>query len=295
MYKITFCGIVVLFLFSCSFNGTFHRPIKNASFEELSIFETLEDTMVIDYLTHSKEVLLKDTRNNLINENFTIENKSFISSNGNRLSGWLLIPKDINPTATILHFHGSAGNLLTQYQLISPLIDYGFQIFMFDYSGYGCSEGKPSHKTIFQDGYSVIDYINKQDDFKGLKTIIYGQSYGGYLASIIGSNSQESIDGIVIEGAFSSLKKEAKHKASVFGNFVKRGMQADKEIKKNYKPILIIHSNEDQMVPLKLGKEIFNNANYPKEFYEIDGEHIAGLENYSNEIADKIHRMVSKD
>ncbi|MBT8254526.1 MAG: lysophospholipase, partial [Bacteroidia bacterium] len=198
----------------------------------------------------------------------------------------------IKPIATILHFHGSAGNLLTHYQFISPLIDYGYQVFMFDYSGYGCSEGKPDHETIIQDGYSAIEYIKKQDHFRDIKTILYGQSYGGYLASIIGSNSQEDIDGIVIEGAFSSLKDEAKHKASVFGNFVKKGKQADKEIQKNYKPVLIIHSREDKMVPIKLAQEIFINANSPKEFYEIDGMHISGLELYSSEIADKIHRMI---
>lgn len=295
IYKTTFYGIVVFILCSCSFNGTFHRPTQIAAFEELTHYYSGEDTLYIEYTKAKQEIILKDVNLNTINENYTIRNKYFVSSNGNRLNGWLLTPKSIEPIATILHFHGSAGNLLTHYQFISPLIDYGYQVFMFDYSGYGCSEGEPAHDIIMQDGYSALEYIKKQDDFRANKTILYGQSYGGYLASIIGSNSQESVDGIVIEGAFSSLKKEARHKASVFGNFVKSGIHADKEIKKNYKPFLIIHSKEDQMVPIKLGQEIYINANYPKEFYEIDGTHISGLQRYSREIANKIQRMIIKE
>lgn len=290
--KTTFYGIVVFILCSCSFNGTFHRPTQIVAFEELTHYYSEKDTLYIEYSKVKQEIILKDTDLKRLNEDYIIRNKYFISSNGNRLNGWLLTSKKMKPIATILHFHGSAGNLLTQYQLILPLIDYGFQIFIFDYSGYGCSEGEPTHKTILQDGYSALQYINKQDDFRDTKTILYGQSYGGYLASIIGSNSQESVDVIVIEGAFSTLKKEAKYKAPVFGNFVKSGIHADKEIQKNYKPVLIIHSKEDQMVPIKLGQEIFDNANYPKEFYEIDGGHISGLQRYSSEIANKIHRMI---
>ena len=283
--------MVVFSLFSCSFNRTFHRPTQLTSIEELTFFETGGDTTFIKYIQNNQEIILRDGKQKVINENYSILNKSFYS-NGNKLNGWLLIPKNIKPVATILHFHGSAGNLITLYQSISSLTDYGFQIFMFDYSGYGSSEGRPSHNSIIADGYSAIAYIYEHDGLGNLKTIIYGQSYGGYLASIIGSDREEYIDGIIIEGAFTSLKEEARYKASVFGNFVKRGRQADKEIVKFHKPILVIHSYEDRMVPIELGKRIFINANYPKAFFEIDGEHISGLKNYTKEIANKIYNML---
>ena len=292
MYKSTIYVFLILILFSCSFNNTFHRPIQIAPVEELTYFIKDGDTTIIEYLKSKKEIILKNSSFEIINEDYRIQIKSFVSSNGNKLNGWLLVPKKIEPVATVLHFHGSAGNLLTQFQLISPLVRHGFQIFMFDYSGYGSSEGKPSHQVILEDGYSAVNYIRDNSEFGSLKTILYGQSYGGYLATIIGSNSQENIDGIVIEGAFSSLKKEAKHKASVFGNFVKSGIKADEEAQKNNKPILVIHSREDKMVPIELGREIFKKANDPKDFFEINGEHVSGLKYYSKEIAERMYRMI---
>ena len=210
------------------------------------------------------------------------------------MNAWFLTPKEIKPIATIIHFHGSAGNLLSQYKTISPLIDYGFQIISFDYSGYGFSEGKATRKNAIEDAYSFLDFAKKHEHIKSTKLILYGQSYGGYLASIVGSNKQNDIDGIVIEGAFSSHKAEANYTVPVLGLIVKNEEKAVVEIRKNNKPVLVIHSTEDKKVPLKFGKKIFKNANQPKEFYEIDKPHILGLQYYSKEISKKIKMMLDK-
>ncbi|WP_297691065.1 alpha/beta fold hydrolase [uncultured Eudoraea sp.] len=296
LYKTTFYMIAVFVLSSCSFNSTFHKPNQIKSFEELTRYDSVKDTTYIEYAKESQEIILYEGEyNKVINRDYIIRNKFFVSSNGNKLNGWLLTPKKVKPIATILHLHGSAGNLLTQYELITPLIEYGYQIFTFDYSGYGCSEGEPTHENLIQDGYSALKYINEGNGVHDGRLILYGQSYGGYLASIIGSNSQQEMDGIVIEGAFSSFREEAKHKAGFFGNFVKIGIRADREIQKNQKPVLIIHSKEDKMVPIELGRKIFSNANHPKEFYEIDGSHSNGLQYYAQEIADKIYQMILKE
>ena len=289
--KVTFCIWVSLVLCACSFNGTFHRPVQNPPLEELAYYVSDEDTIHIKYAQTSKEFVLRDSELRVINENYSIRNMYFVGYGGNKLNGWLLTPKHVDVKATILHFHGSAGNLLRQYQLITPLIDFGYQIFMFDYGGYGCSEGDPSHQSVLQDAYSALDYIQNVG-IANNKLIIYGQSYGGYLASIVGSNSPDKIDAIVIEGAFSSFKEQARYKASVFGNFVKNEFRADEEIMNNHKPILVIHGGEDKMVPIKFGRKIYNNANQPKEFYQVNGSHCAGLEKYSKEIAAKINQMI---
>lgn len=295
IFKTALYVVVSFILSSCSFDGTFHKPTQNTNFEDLTYFDSGNEITYIEFIEANQEIILKDSGFNTINENYSISNKYFVSSNGNRLNGWLLTSKNKEPIATILHFHGSAGNLLTQYELINPLLEFGYQIFTFDYSGYGCSEGKSTHKNVLEDAYSALEYLKNEKTIKDSKLIIYGQSYGGYLASIVGSNSQQEVDGIVIEGAFTSLKDEARHKASIFGNFVKRGIPADKEIQKNQKPILIIHSSEDELVPIQHGKKIYNNANIPKEFYEITGPHIYGLQNYPKEISSKIFHLIIKE
>ena len=285
--------VAVLFLFcACSFNSTFHRPTQTTDFNGLSQFYSAEDSLYVEYKPDSEEVVLKDSDFDIINKKYKIQNRYFTSTSGNRLNGWLLIPKHMETEATILHLHGSAGNLLSQYSLICPLVEFGYQIFMFDYSGYGLSEGKPTHEVALQDAYSALNYLQKEVANES-KLIIYGQSYGGYLAAIVGSNSPKKQDAIVIEGAFSSFKEQARHNASILGNFVKKGIPADEEIKNNMMPLLVIHSREDQMVPIKLGRKIYDNANDPKEFFEIDGPHIGGLENYSSEIAKKISQMIN--
>ncbi len=292
-YKFIYFLCITLLISSCAFNSTFHRSQKiPISIKEITHFNFEKDTTYISYNEENDEISLYKSESKLINKEYIIKNKFFESSSGNKLNGWLLTPKKQKPIATILHFHGSAVNLLFHYESIAPLVKQGFQVFTFDYSGYGFSEGKSTRKNALLDAYSALSYIKKTDFLKDTKLIIYGQSYGGYLASIVGSNNQDEIDGIVIEGAFSSHKEEAKHKSPFFGNLVKNEQTAEKEIRKNHKPILIIHSMEDKMVPFKFGEKIFQSANKPKEFYAIDKAHLLGLQYYSQKISKKIKEMI---
>lgn len=293
-----FTSLVLLAIIctSCAFNNQFHHPIKiNYKVDELRVFSYGKDTLFFDYNKETSAINITDKNDLSQHNHFSIEAFDVPSSSGNQLHGWLLKPHNLKPIATIVHFHGSAGDILTQYEAISPLIDHGFQVITFDYSGYGFSEGKATRKNALLDAYSLLDFASTHQDVKNNKLILYGQSYGGYLATVVGANRQESIDGIVIEGAFSRHKDEAKYQAHFFGNLVKNEKKADQEIKKNQKPILVIHSKEDTKVPLKLGKKIFEQANQPKEFYEIDKAHILGLQYYSKAIADKIKELVHLD
>ena len=62
---------------------------------------------------------------------------------------------------------------------------------------------------------------------------------------------------------------------------------------KNFKKhVLIIHSKEDKLIPLELGKQLYENANEPKEFFEIDRPHISGISYYGKEISEKIDKMI---
>ncbi|MFK7807599.1 MAG: alpha/beta hydrolase family protein [Saprospiraceae bacterium] len=250
------------------------------------------DTTYLKYDKGQDEITLFDSKQNIINDNYSIRNEFFSSSSGNKLNAWMLKPKNQKPIGTILHFHGSAANILLQYSAIAPLVEEGFQVFTFDYSGYGYSEGKSTRDNVLSDAYSALEYLSKKEEVKNKKLIIYGQSYGGYLASIVSAKHQDKIDGLVIEGAFSSHKAEAKHTVPFLGNIVKDGPIATTEIQKNHKPVLVIHSTEDKKVPIRFGKQIFESANHPKEFFEIDRPHIAGLQYYAEEISDKIKQLM---
>lgn len=294
MKKILIQIIICVLFTSCSFNKMFLQPTKiPLGAKKLTIRTTATDTTVVFFSEDKHQpTFLKNGRDTL-NLAFTIESVVYKSSNGNTLNGWLLKPKNEIATITLLHLHGNAGWLLSQYQAMTPLIKYGFQIFIFDYSGFGFSEGKATKKNVLIDALSSLDYLKTREDVKNTKLVLYGQSLGGHLSAVVGAKRQNDIDGLVIEGAFSSHKDIAANMVPVLGRiFVKQDYRATKSIKDFHKPLLVIHSTDDQTIPFYMGKKIVDAANTPKEFFEIKKCHICGPGFYAGEISNKIKSML---
>lgn len=297
-YRIILTISTMTFLTACSFNKMYLQPTSLPKIpqdkDKVSITTTTKnDTTFVEFNTKTLQpTFLKNNKDTVILD-YTIESVVFKSLSGNNLNGWLLKPKNINATTTLLHFHGNAGFLLSQYQAITPLLKYGFQAFVFDYSGFGFSEGKATRDNVLLDGNSALTYIKSREDVKNTKLVIYGQSLGGNLSAVVAQQRETDIDGLVIEGAFSSHKDIAAKTAGVFGRLlVSEKYSAYKSIRTFKKPVLIIHSTEDEVIPFKMGQKIFDNAIAPKEFYEIKKCHICGPEFYADSISLKIINML---
>lgn len=292
-YKVLILFLSIAYLSSCSFNNMYLLPTKvPVGTKKISLKTETDSTLVFFNADTFQPVFLKNGLDT-IDFDFTIESLVFESTNGNKLNAWILKPKETVPTITLLHFHGNAGFLVSQFKAISPLIKHGFQIFMFDYSGFGFSEGKPSRKNVLIDALSALTYVKTRSDVKDTKLVIYGQSLGGHLSAVVAEQREAEIDGLVIEGAFSSHKDIAAEMAGVFGRiFVCEQYCAFKSIRNFKKPVLVIHSTEDKVIPFKMGKKIFDNANIPKEFYEIEKCHICGPYYYADSISLKIINML---
>ena len=108
-----------------------------------------------------------------------LEDVYFESKDGTKLHGWYVAAK--NPKATILWFHGNAGNITHRLENIRLLHQLNVNIFIFDYRGYGRSHGKPSEKGLYLDSLVACDWL--VDIRKTLKTslILFGRSLGGVL------------------------------------------------------------------------------------------------------------------
>lgn len=286
--------VLVLLPASCNMSRTFLKPSQIPLVPSFT-FTTQKDTVHVKVDTSTFQPQFFDKNERPLDYDFSIESVLFPNKDGNILNGWMMKPKYRDIAGTILHFHGSGGNLLFHYSIISPLTKYGFQVFSFDYSQFGYSEGKANRRSMITDAYAALSYIEQRADVKDGRLILYGQSYGGHLAAIVGSSRQQSIDAMVIEGAFSSHREEAVHTVPVLGYIVRQGLTAKEEIKKYSKPLLVIHSKEDQSVPIKLGKKIYENANEPKAFFEVDKTHIQALNFYSEEISNRIFKMLDND
>lgn len=284
--------LLLILLFSCSFNKLFLQPdvIPLMAKKGTLINPITGDTTVINISGDNFQPTFTNDSGELIILDYTIESVVFQNSLKTNLNGWFLKSIDtLAPAYTMLFLHGNGGNITTEYPVATPFLKEGFQVFIFDYSGYGFSQGEASRENILIDATSALDYILSRPDVKATKLVIYGQSLGGHLASVLATQRQSDIDILVIEGAFSSYRDIGAHSVPIIGRvFVKQGYSAKKSIKSFNKPLLVIHSTEDSVIPFYMGQKIFDAANEPKEFYEIKKCHACGPIYYSDSISAKI-------
>ncbi|HMT27731.1 MAG TPA: alpha/beta fold hydrolase [Bacteroidia bacterium] len=293
--KIYFWIALYSMLSSCSFNSIYLQPDKlPAKIKSATLRDGNDSTKVYFSGDNYQPVFVKNGKDTL-NNDYSVESVIFKSASGNNLNGWFIKPLHQNANITLLAFHGNAGCLLSQYQFMMPLVMKGFQVFIFDYSGFGFSDGEATRKNVLEDGLSALDFVKSRDEVKNTKLVIYGQSLGGHLSAVVASQKQSLIDGLVIEGAFSSHDDIAASSAGFFGRLLVRELYCGKKSIEQYKkPVLIIHSVDDKTVPFKHGKKLFEHANEPKEFYEINGGHIQGPILYTDSISVKIRRMIQQ-
>ena len=294
--KSTYFFLIASLLFSsCAFNKIFLQPTKIPAATTQLTLRTTEDSVQVLFSGNNHQPTFIKNANDTIAFDYTIESVLFKSNNGNLLNGWLLKPKHVTPTITLLHFHGNAGCLLSQFKAISPLVEKGLQVFMFDYSGFGFSEGKASRNNVLTDALSALDYLKTRSEITNTQLLLYGQSLGGHLSAVVAAQRQTDIKGLVMEGAFSSHKDIAAHMVPVLGKiFVKQGYSATKSIQNFYKPLLVIHSTEDKTIPFFMGKKIYEHANVPKEFYEVKECHICAPTFYADSIVGKIKAILKQ-
>lgn len=231
---------------------------------------------------------------------YNVEEINFNATDGKILNGWFLKPKQKLVIATVLQFHGNGGNISYQFQFAEPLVKAGFQVMVFDYEGYGKSTGTPSQEKVLDDGIKALEYAKQRNDVKNTKFILFGQSLGGHLACVVAAQRQSLIDALIIEGAFTGHKLMAIYVAHKYygaprwlaRSIVPTRYDAIENIEKVTIPKLIIHSTEDATCPFYMGKELYDKAIAPKEFWEIKGGHIQASHLYSTEFVKHFEEII---
>lgn len=223
----------------------------------------------------------------------------FTSSDGVQLHGWFFAKE--NAIATLLWCHGNAGNISDRlYDL--ALLDKSktsINVFIFDYRGYGRSKGSPDEPGIYLDAQAAYDYVASRNDVDKDKIIIFGRSLGGAVA--VDLATKRSSIGLILESTFTSAKDMAK---SAFGflpvqYIMKTKLNSIDKITGVEIPVLVTHGTSDRTVPFKLGHQLFETANEPKEFYEIkNADHndtfIAGGKAYLDRLFEFVNRCVAR-
>ncbi|RVD81053.1 uncharacterized protein DFL_008931 [Arthrobotrys flagrans] len=108
---------------------------------------------------------------------------------------------------TILMFHGNAGNVGHRIPIAKVFAEQmGCNVFMLGYRGYGLSTGKPDEKGLKVDAETALDWIFKNDETKGTKVVVYGQSLGGALGIATAAKHQDQLSGLILENTFTSMR-----------------------------------------------------------------------------------------
>ena len=204
-------------------------------------------------------------------------NVSFASSDGTRLSGWFIPAKgqmnSKNAKGTVVHFHGNAQNMSSHWQFVSWLPRLGFNVFVFDYRGYGESQGRPEPKGVFEDSNSALNYVRSLEDIDPERLIVFGQSLGGANAiAVIGSGNRAGVKAVAIEATFYSYSSIANDKFSGAGLLVDNTYSAEKYIARLAPiPLLLMHGTSDRVIPYAHSVKLFAKAREPKMFITVEG------------------------
>lgn len=203
------------------------------------------------------------------------EHVLFKTADDLQLAGWY-IPTE-NSELTVLFCHGNGGNMMHRLDSINFLYNLGLNCFIFDYRGYGSSEGKPSEEGTYLDARAAYKWLTEEKKTSPDNIIVFGRSLGGSIAAQLTSKTQAKA--LIIESAFTSYVDIGRKfypymPVRWFASFGYRTTDYVKEVKS---PVMIIHSRNDEVVPFEFGLELYEAANEPKEFVEMFGSHNDGF------------------
>ncbi|MHC4911529.1 MAG: alpha/beta hydrolase [Planctomycetota bacterium] len=197
------------------------------------------------------------------------------TADGVQLSSWY-VPAE-NSELTVLFCHGNGGNITHRLDSINVLNKLGLNCFIFDYRGYGKSEGQPSEEGTYLDAMAAYKWLIETRKLPANKIIILGRSLGGSIAAELARKVK--VAGLIIESGFTSYVDMGRKfypymPVRWFAKFSYRTIDYIREVRC---PVLVIHSRNDEIAPFEFGLELYRMANEPKEFVEIFGGHNDGF------------------
>jgi len=201
-----------------------------------------------------------------------IEDHSFTAADGTRLHGWWCRQLDSKPDdPVLLFFHGNAGNLSHRVDLLVELATRtSASVFVVGYRGYGRSEGRPKESGLYLDARAAWTHLTEGSGVGADRIVIFGKSLGGGVAVDLALEAPAA--GLIVESSFTSIPDMAgAHYPFVPKFLVRTQMNSVVKVPLISIPKLFIHSQNDRVVPYRLGRELFDAAAEPKRFHEVVG------------------------
>ena len=202
----------------------------------------------------------------------TVEEVRFRAKDGTKLHGWWAPAVDVaEPKGTVVFCHGNYGNISNHLGSVAWLPRRGFNLLLFDYRGYGQSDGEVSRAGTVADAIGAIDFALARDS----RTVVFGHSLGGAVA-IPAVAARPQVKAIAVEATFPSYRAAARAAAPALcwltGMLVSEGFDPEDALAGlPPRPLLVIHGTHDHIVPFRLGKQLYDLAQEPKTLYSVEG------------------------
>jgi uncharacterized protein len=207
----------------------------------------------------------------------------FTTSDGVKLHGWLMRASQQPANGTVLYSHGNGGNVTYFKGIAGDLAQRGLDVLLYDYRGYGRSEGAaPSETELYADVDAAYDFLTKTRGVKFEKLAIYGLSLGTVPSTDLAA--RKPCAALVLEAPLSSASDMASVTLPIIPRqlhqVLKNRFESARKITEVKCPLLVTHGEADGIIPVEQGRKVFAAANEPKKLLIIPrGSHWLASEN----------------
>ena len=194
---------------------------------------------------------------------------------GEQLDAWFIPATQAR--GVLLFCHGNAGNIAHRLDSIRLFHELGLSVLIFDYRGYGHSSGRPTEQGTYLDVDSAWDYLVEKRAILPGQIILFGRSLGAAIAADLASRQGGAA--VILESAFTSVPDIA---ATLYPWLPVRWLSryrydTEKKLADIHRPVLIVHSRDDEIIPFANGERLFVAAHEPKQLLELRGGHNDGF------------------
>jgi uncharacterized protein len=198
----------------------------------------------------------------------------FTAADGTRLHGWFFESESKPETATIIYFHGNGGNITNIDWVGQRLARRGFDVLLFDYRGYGKSEGEVGDESgLYADGDAALAFVINQKGARADRVVLYGQSLGTTVAADIAS--RQNVGAVILESGLSSASsvgRTALPWLPAWLHFLGTNrFESARKLAQVKAPVLITHGDPDPVIPTEEARILFAGANGPKQLLIFPG------------------------
>ena len=207
-----------------------------------------------------------DKNNYLRGEKLNVDIKEIFvpSTDGITLKAWFY--KNPQNKYTVLFFHGNAGGLGNRIYKLNELKNLNLNYLIISWRGFSGNKGNPTEQGLYSDARSALEWLEKNNISKN-KIILYGESLGTGVAVEVSQN--QKFAGIILESPYTSIVDAAKiyYPYLPVDLILKDKYLSLKKIKNINSPILIMHGGADRIIPITMGKKLFDEVQSKKYGY----------------------------